>query len=256
MKSALYCWTIIYWFVLISLSSQAEKIPHTSDHQPYKSGVLLLPDAAGPPWAQSPARAAFLSSSLLLYSHPEGSEQLYTLPHQSLVRWRGRRENKQWKSVAGSWQSSCSTPGLGECRAWSWTLTHPLQCNLNSDSLKCHRTSPVPVRTGRKAWLSTVLLQHKCWNGFYGRKALVYSPGILPGLDAVHESKQVVASPVPHVQLLSPTFLLRSDRIWADTPRWKMCFPLLILSVAKLQSRTRLALSCFCKKANACVSLL
>lgn len=42
---------------------------------------------------------------------------------------------------------------------------------------------------------------------------------ILPVLDVVCESKQVVASPVPGVQLASPAFLLRSDRIWADILR-------------------------------------
>lgn len=80
---------------------------------------------------------------------------------------------------------------------------------------------------------------------------------LLPVLDAVHESKQLVASPVPGVQLVSPAFLLRSDRIWADMLRQKYAsFPLsiLMLSMAKLHSRTMLALSCCYEKRNAHVS--
>lgn len=79
----------------------------------------------------------------------------------------------------------------------------------------------------------------------------------LPVLDAVCKSKQVVVSPVPGVQIVSPAFLLRSDRIWAGILRQKyVIFPLsiLMLSMAKLHSRTMFAPSCFYEKTNADVS--
>lgn len=161
MKSPLYCWTTIcvYWFRSV--------LELKRSHTP----LTISPSNLW--WFCSCQSCSPLGTVTCKGSF---SQQLFA---PVLPSWRVRmglhfispgageteswRENKLWKSGAGSWQSSCSTPGLRECQAWSWTST---KCNLNSDSqLKCHRTFPVPVRPERKAWLSSeVLLQCKCCN--------------------------------------------------------------------------------------------